>query len=202
MSTEEEYYINLYVGCKSIRDPYVRYLGGEMDNLRVLWNDNNTINMLNYWVKHKEIDLYIEHEIDTAIFGYDDLMLVVATVEGASDGNECVEVAGSKGGKGVEVAGNKDGEGGEGLGEKGVEVVGIKCGNGGEVEGGEGLNGKSVEIAGDKGLEEGDGGLNSSIEKVGEEGVEDESDSDSKDENVYLMKVMYFSDGDDDEELQ
>ncbi|PPS15655.1 hypothetical protein GOBAR_AA04924 [Gossypium barbadense] len=119
MSTEEEYYINLYVGCKSVRDPYVRYLGGEM-------------------VKLKE-------DLDTTMY------FELSTVEGAGDGNECVEVAGSKGDKGVEVAGNKDGEGGEGLGEKGVEVVGIKCGNGGEVEGGEGLNGKSAEIAGDKG---------------------------------------------------
>ncbi|MBA0568777.1 hypothetical protein Golob_006247 [Gossypium lobatum] len=29
MSIEEEYYINLHVEGKFVRDPYVRYLGGE-----------------------------------------------------------------------------------------------------------------------------------------------------------------------------
>ncbi|MBA0556293.1 hypothetical protein Golob_026406, partial [Gossypium lobatum] len=110
-------------------------------------------------VKHKEIDLYVEHEIDTAIFANDDLMLTVATVEG-------------------------------------VEVVGSQCGEGGEVEGVDGLD-ASIE-----GLKESDEGLNSSVEEDGEEGVEDESDSDLENKNVYLMKVVYFSDGDDDEELQ
>ncbi|KAH1055650.1 hypothetical protein J1N35_033715 [Gossypium stocksii] len=169
MSTKEEYYKNLYVGGKFVCDPYVRYFGGEMQ----LWK--------------------------------------------AGDGNKGVEVAGSKGGEGVEglngdgveVAGNKGGEG--------VEIVSNKCGNGGEVEGGEGLNGEGAEIAGNKGeegvkvvgsqygegveglngldaciegSEEGNGGLNSSVENASEEGVEDESDSDSKDENVYLIKVI------------
>ncbi|MBA0765610.1 hypothetical protein Gotri_014772, partial [Gossypium trilobum] len=43
---------------------------------------------------------------------------------------------------------------------------------------------------------------NSSVEEDGEEGVEDESDSDLENKNVYLMNVVYVSDGDDDEELQ
>ncbi|MBA0845189.1 hypothetical protein Goarm_022370 [Gossypium armourianum] len=165
-----------------------------MGILRVVWNNSSTINMLNYWVKHKEIDLYVEHEIDTAIFANDDLMLTVATVEG-------VEVVGSKGGEGVEglngegveVAGS---ESGESLGGEGVGVGCSQGGEGGEVEGVDGLN-ASIE-----GLKESDEGLNSSVEEDGEEGVEDESDSDLENKNVYLMKVVYFLDGDDDEELQ
>ncbi|MBA0556291.1 hypothetical protein Golob_026406 [Gossypium lobatum] len=144
------------VRLKEDPDTISRTLRG---NLRVVWNNSSTINMLNYCVKHKEIDLYVEHEIDTAIFANDDLMLTVATVEG-------------------------------------VEVVGSQCGEGGEVEGVDGLD-ASIE-----GLKESDEGLNSSVEEDGEEGVEDESDSDLENKNVYLMKVVYFSDGDDDEELQ
>ncbi|MBA0682255.1 hypothetical protein Goari_023987 [Gossypium aridum] len=160
-------------------------------NLRVVWNNSCTINMLNCYVKHKEIDLYVEHEIDTAIFAIDDLMLTVAIVEG-------VEVVSSKGGEGVkglngegvEVASS---ESGESLGGEGVEVVGSQ---GGEVEGVDGLD-ASIE-----GLKESDEDLNSSVEEDGEEGVKDESDSDLENKNVYLIKMVYFSDGDDEEELQ
>ncbi|MBA0755877.1 hypothetical protein Gogos_019921 [Gossypium gossypioides] len=34
MSVEEEYYINLHVEGKFVRDPHVRYLGGEMVMLK------------------------------------------------------------------------------------------------------------------------------------------------------------------------
>ncbi|PPE02897.1 hypothetical protein GOBAR_DD00057 [Gossypium barbadense] len=83
---------------------------------------------------------------------------------------------------------------GGGDGNKGDEVVGSKSdeGEGGEVErdeGGEEGVGVAVSECG-----ESDGG--------GEEGVRDESDSDSKDENAYLIKVMYLPDGDDEDELQ
>ncbi|PPS04245.1 hypothetical protein GOBAR_AA16414 [Gossypium barbadense] len=156
---EEEYYINLHVGGKFIRDPHVRYLGGEMvrlkedpdvistlqDNLRVVWNDSNITDMINYWVKLKEIDLYLEHEIDTFVFVYDESMLVVA----------CLQFGGN---------GNEGGEGGK-----------VVCSKGGKGEG------EGGEIAGSK-VGESDGG--------GEEGDMDESDSDSKDENTYLMKEL------------
>ncbi|MBA0608848.1 hypothetical protein Godav_021019, partial [Gossypium davidsonii] len=72
--------------------------------------------------------------------------------------------------------GNEGGEGGK--------VVGNKCGEG---------EGESGEVVGSKGGES-DGG--------GEERDRDESDSVSEDENTYLMKVMYLSDGDNDDELQ
>ncbi|MFQ6649789.1 hypothetical protein Gotur_023617 [Gossypium turneri] len=148
MSIEEEYYINLCVGGKFICDPHVRYLGGEMvrfkeeldtisyfelckivkygtlqDNLRVVWNDSSIIDMINYWVKLKEIDLYVEHEIDTVVFVDDESMLVVACLQFGGDGNE--------GGKGGKVVGSNCGEG-EGEGEGG-EVAGSK---GGESDGG------------------------------------------------------------------
>ncbi|KAG8496857.1 hypothetical protein CXB51_008022 [Gossypium anomalum] len=199
MSVEEEYYINLHVGGKFIRDPHLRYLGGEMvrlkedpdtisyfelckivkdglgfntvqlfyflvpgcrtlqDGFRVVGNDNNIIDMINSWVKLKEIDLYVEHEIGTAVFVDDESMLVVACLQFGGNGNE--------GGEGGEVVGSK---GGESKGEGG-KVVGSK---GGESDAGS------------------------------EEGDRDENDSDSKDENTYLMKVIYLSDGDDDKELQ
>ncbi|MFQ6646571.1 hypothetical protein Gotur_019677 [Gossypium turneri] len=171
MSNEEEYYINLYVGGKFVCDPHVRYSGGDMvrtlqDNLKVVWNDSCNINMLNYWVKHNEIDLYVEHEI--AIFADDDIMLAVETVESAGYGNEGVEVAGSKGGEG--------GEGVEGLGGEDVEVVGNRSGEGGE--GGEGVEGfgeEGIEVTGSQyGLENGDEGLNSIVEEAGDEGLKDE----------------------------
>ncbi|MBA0707488.1 hypothetical protein Golax_019528 [Gossypium laxum] len=219
MSTEEEYYINLYVRGIFVRDPHVRYSGGEtvrlkedpytisyfelckivknglsfntmqliyfhvlgnrtlQYNLRAVWNDSSTIDMLNNWVKHKKINMYVEHEIDTVIFADDDLMLAVATVEGASDGNEVVDVAGSKGGErvvslngdNVEVTSSESGEGGErlGLNRKGDEVAGSKGGEGDEVKGGEdgkgaeGLNrdgAKGTEVAGSKGGERVEGG--------------------------------------------
>ncbi|PPE02099.1 hypothetical protein GOBAR_DD00872 [Gossypium barbadense] len=203
MFSEEEYYKNLYFWGKFACDPHVRYSGGEhvrlkedpdtisyfdfrtlQDNLRVVWNDSTTIDMLNYCVKQKEINLYVKHEIDTVIFADDDLLLVVVIVEGFCGGNKCVE---GLNGEGVKVVGSK---GDEGLNKEGVEVCG-KGGEGGEVEGVEGLNGEG-----------GDRGLNSSVEEFDEKGVEDESDSDLEDANVYVIKVMYFSDGDGDEELQ
>ncbi|PPR93526.1 hypothetical protein GOBAR_AA27152 [Gossypium barbadense] len=244
MPIEEEYYMNLYVVGKFVHDPHVKCSGGEMmrlkedpdtisyfelckivkqkvrDNLRAVWNDSSTINMLNYYVKHNEINLYVEHEIDTTIFSDDDLILLVATVAGTGDGNESVEVAGNKGGKGVEglngkgvkggeggevkggkggkgveglnregvdVDGSKGGEGVEGLGGEGVDIIGNEGGKGGE--GGEGVEGLDCLDVSIERLEESDGGLNSGVEEAGEEGVEDESDSDSKYENVYLINV-------------
>ncbi|MBA0716108.1 hypothetical protein Golax_014972 [Gossypium laxum] len=74
-----------------------------------------------------------------------------------------------------------------GNGNKGDEVVGSKSG-----EGDGGGKGDDVDVS--KGREGDEGG---------EEWVRDESDSDSKDENAYLIKVMYLPEGDDDDdELQ
>nr|KJB18964.1 hypothetical protein B456_003G077800 [Gossypium raimondii] len=245
MSTEKEYYINLYVGGKFVSDPHVRYSGGEtvrlkedpdtisyfelckivknglsfntmqliyfyvpgnrtlQYNLRAVWNDSSTIDMLNNWVKHKKINIYVEHEIDTVIFANDDLMLAVGTVEGASDGNEGVEVAGSKGGErvvslngdSVEVAGGEGGEGGtevaaskggervEGLSGNFVEVSNSLCGDGGE-------GGKGIEVAGNQSSEGGEGsvgvkgldGLDASVEwlEEGDGGLNSNVDEDGK----------------------
>ncbi|KAK5803090.1 hypothetical protein PVK06_030731 [Gossypium arboreum] len=147
MFVEEEYYINLYVG--------------------------STIDMLNYWVKHKEIDLYVEHEIDTTFFVADNLLLTATSIEGSGDGNQ-------------------GGEGGEGLNGEGVEVVGSKSGEVEIDEGGEGvegLNREGVDVDGSKDGEDA-GGLNSGVEEANEERFEDESDSDLQKENVYLMKIQ------------
>ncbi|KAH1082670.1 hypothetical protein J1N35_022431 [Gossypium stocksii] len=106
MSVEEEYYINLHVEGKFVHDPHARYLGGEMDNLRVVWNDSTIINSINYWVKLKEINLYIEHEIDTVVFVDDESMLTVRCLQFGGDSNEGGEVVDSKCSEG-------EGEGGE-----------------------------------------------------------------------------------------
>ncbi|MBA0770263.1 hypothetical protein Gotri_018921 [Gossypium trilobum] len=108
-------------------------------------------------------------------------MLVVACLQFDGDGNESGEGGEVISNKGGEVAGSKGGEGVEGQG----------VGEGGEVA--EGLGGEGDDVVVSEGGES-DGG--------GKKGVRDESDSDSEDENAYLMKVMYLPDGDDDEELQ
>ncbi|MBA0839463.1 hypothetical protein Goarm_005183 [Gossypium armourianum] len=123
MFSEEEYYKNLYFWGKFARDPHVRYSGGELDNLRVVWNDSTTIDMLNYCVKQKDIDLYVKHEIDTVIFADDDLLLAVVTVEGFCGGNKCVEGVEGSNGEGVKFVGSK---GDEGLNEEGLRLLAIK----------------------------------------------------------------------------
>ncbi|PPR86493.1 hypothetical protein GOBAR_AA34199 [Gossypium barbadense] len=140
MFIEEEYCINLHVGGKIVRDPSVsRTL---QDNLRVVWNDTSTIDMINYWVKHKEIDLYVEHEINIVVFVNDESMLAVACLQFGGDGNE--------GGEGGEVVGSKcsRGEGGEVEGEGG-ELLSV--GEGSEVA--EGLSGKGDDVAVNEGGE-------------------------------------------------
>ncbi|XP_017629040.1 uncharacterized protein LOC108472024 [Gossypium arboreum] len=78
--------------------------------------------------------MYVNHEIDIVIFADNDLILVVATVEGAGDGNEGGDIAGSKGGErvaglnedSIKVTSSECGEGGEGLGGEGVELLEVK----------------------------------------------------------------------------
>ncbi|KAK5836555.1 hypothetical protein PVK06_012347 [Gossypium arboreum] len=40
---------------------------GLQNNLRVIYDDTSTIAMLDFWVKFKEINLYVEHEVDNPI---------------------------------------------------------------------------------------------------------------------------------------
>ncbi|MBA0618602.1 hypothetical protein Godav_027922 [Gossypium davidsonii] len=128
-------------------------------------------------------------------------MLAVACLQFGGDGNKGDEVVGSKSdeGEGGEVAGKKVGEGVEGQGVK----------EGGEIVEGLGEEGDDVDVSkggeSDEGGEEGVGVVINECGESdggGEEGVRDESGSDSKDENAYLIKVMYLPDGDDDEEFQ
>ncbi|KAK5835649.1 hypothetical protein PVK06_011343 [Gossypium arboreum] len=173
MSIEEEYYINLHVGGKFVRDPHVRYLGGEMVKLT---GDLDTISYFELWKIVK-----IGYEIDTAIFVDDELMLAIACLQFGGNGNEDGEggeVIGSKYGK-SEGEGGGEGEGGEvaeNKGGKGVKGQGIE--KGGEVV--EGLGRESDDVAVSEGHES-DGG--------GEEGVRDKSGSNSEDQNAYLMKA-------------
>ncbi|PPR87995.1 hypothetical protein GOBAR_AA32695 [Gossypium barbadense] len=97
-----------------------------------------------------------------------------------------VRLLGNKGDEGVEGQGVKEGgEVAEGLGGEGDDVDVHK---GGESDGGdeEGVD-IAVSVCGGS-----DGG--------GKERVRDESDTDSKDKNAYLIKVMYLLDGDDDDD--
>ncbi|KAL1094650.1 hypothetical protein V6Z11_D06G106900 [Gossypium hirsutum] len=40
---------------------------GLQNNLRVIYDDTSTIAMLDFWVKFKEIELYVEHKVDNPI---------------------------------------------------------------------------------------------------------------------------------------
>ncbi|PPD78404.1 hypothetical protein GOBAR_DD24676 [Gossypium barbadense] len=126
MSWDEENYLIFHVGGHFIKDPYGRYVGGEVirlkedldtisyfelcnivkiklgfhtvmlvyfhepgtvglqNNLRVISDDIFTINILDFWVKFKEIHLYVEHEVDNLIIVDDILLLTVgeSDVEG------------------------------------------------------------------------------------------------------------------------
>ncbi|MBA0832559.1 hypothetical protein Goarm_016944, partial [Gossypium armourianum] len=92
--------------------------------------------------------------------------------------------------------GEGEGEGGEVAGSKGGEgVEGQGVGEGGEVA--EGLSGEGDDVAVREGGESdggGEEGVNATVSEGGEsdgggkKGVRDESDSDSEDENAYLMK--------------
>ncbi|MBA0622972.1 hypothetical protein Godav_008470 [Gossypium davidsonii] len=87
MSLNDEYYIILHVGKHFVKDPYVRYV--------------------DFWVKFKEIELYVEHEIDNSII-IDEIFLLTI-------GKGNVE--------GVEVDGEGDDEGVESDGEGDLEKV-------------------------------------------------------------------------------
>ncbi|MBA0613065.1 hypothetical protein Godav_013575 [Gossypium davidsonii] len=83
MSLDEEYYIILHVGGHFVKDLYVRYV--------------------DFWVKFKEIDLYVEHEVDNPIIV--DEMFLLTTEEGDVEG---VEVDGEGDDEGVESDGESD----------------------------------------------------------------------------------------------
>ncbi|KAK8694127.1 hypothetical protein V6N13_071684 [Hibiscus sabdariffa] len=190
-----EYYLNLHVGGKFVRDPHLRYVNGTKvrikedpdtisyfelckivqedlsfnvvqiiyfyvsnskslyDGLRVVWDDNNTIDMIYYWYKNFEIDLFVEHKTYT-----------LETIEhGHFLLNEGVS-------KGIEGAGQSIIEGAtQGVGQTAVEGF-------------------------DKGIEE----VDHEIVEEGNEGDGEGNDGD----DVYFVKVRYLSDCDDDDELQ
>ncbi|MBA0611056.1 hypothetical protein Godav_011770 [Gossypium davidsonii] len=104
---EDPYTISYFKFCKIVKDGlgfnilqliYFHVLGSKtlQENLRVVWNDSSITYMINYWVKHKEIDLCVEHEIDTVVFVDDESMLAVACLQFGGDGNERGEVVGIK----------------------------------------------------------------------------------------------------------
>ncbi|TYI39425.1 hypothetical protein ES332_A02G097600v1 [Gossypium tomentosum] len=172
MSSDDEYYIILYVGGHFVKDPYVRYIGGEVirlkedqdtisyfelckivkiglgfntvmliyfhepgtvglqNNLRVIYDDTSTIFMLDFWVKFKEIELYVEHEVDNPII-VDEIFLLTTgegDVEGVKvDGEGDLEkVKSSEEGDVGEVQAD-----GEGVSATGIEVdenIGMESG--------------------------------------------------------------------------
>ncbi|MBA0567330.1 hypothetical protein Golob_012073, partial [Gossypium lobatum] len=112
ISSNEEYYIILHVGRHFVKDPYVIYVGGEV-------------------IRFKEIDLYVEHEVENPIILGEIFLLTIE--EGDVEG---VEVDGEGDDERVETDGDGDLEkvesGGEGnVGEvqaygKGVFATGIE----------------------------------------------------------------------------
>ncbi|KAK5840101.1 hypothetical protein PVK06_008975 [Gossypium arboreum] len=97
--------------------------------------------MLDFWVKFKEIDLYVEHEVDNPIIV--DKMFLLTTGEGDVDG---VEVDGEGDDEGVESDGESDLERVESIEEgdikgvqadrEGVSATGIEVDEYGGVESG------------------------------------------------------------------
>ncbi|KAH1097790.1 hypothetical protein J1N35_014711 [Gossypium stocksii] len=53
---------------------------GLQNNLRVIYDDTSTIAMFYFWVKFKDIDLYVEHEVDNPIIV--DRIFLLTTREG------------------------------------------------------------------------------------------------------------------------
>ncbi|MBA0870189.1 hypothetical protein Goshw_008945, partial [Gossypium schwendimanii] len=135
-----------------IKDPYVRYVSGEVirlkedpdtisyfqlckvvkiglgfntvmliyfhesgtvrlqNNLRVIYDDTSTIAMLDFWVKFKEIELYVKHEVDNPIIVDENFLLT--TREGDVER--------------VKVDGKGDDEGEVQADGEGVSATGIK----------------------------------------------------------------------------
>ncbi|MBA0828206.1 hypothetical protein Goarm_012912, partial [Gossypium armourianum] len=87
------------------------------NNLRVIYDDTSTIAMLDFWVKFKEIDLYVEHEVDNPIIV--DEMFLLTTWEGDVEG---VEVDGEGDDEGVESDGESDLERVKSVGESDFRV--------------------------------------------------------------------------------
>ncbi|MBA0550823.1 hypothetical protein Golob_021737 [Gossypium lobatum] len=50
---------------------------GLQNNLRVIYDDTSTIATLDFWIKFKKIDLYVEHEVDNSII-VDTIFLLTA----------------------------------------------------------------------------------------------------------------------------
>ncbi|TYH83794.1 hypothetical protein ES332_D02G155800v1 [Gossypium tomentosum] len=100
------------------------------NNLSVIYDDTSTVAMLDFWVKFKQIDLYVEHEVDNLIIVDENFLLT--TGEGDVQG---VEVDGEGDDEGVESGGEGDvGEvqaDGEGVSATGIEVdkdIGMESG--------------------------------------------------------------------------
>ncbi|MBA0672296.1 hypothetical protein Goklo_029754 [Gossypium klotzschianum] len=72
------------------------------NNLRVIYDDTSIVAMLDFWVKFKQIDLYVEHEVDNLIIVDENFLL---TRKGDVQG---VEVNGEGDDEGVEYDGKSD----------------------------------------------------------------------------------------------
>ncbi|KAL4339562.1 hypothetical protein GQ457_08G016030 [Hibiscus cannabinus] len=213
----KKYYMNLHVGGRFVRDPYLRYVDETelkieedhdtisyfelcrmiqedfsfntvqiiyfyvpnskslYDGLRVVCNDNNTINMINYWYKYSEIELYVEHKIHNLEIIEDGALLL----------NE----------KGVKGAGQEA----ESVGQ--VEIEGVMQGIDQWTKG---ASQRTIEGV-IQGIDQGDaGGSDKGIKRTGHK-VDDKGSEGYKRDDVddlYFVKVKYLSDGNDDEELQ
>ncbi|MBA0868952.1 hypothetical protein Goshw_020982 [Gossypium schwendimanii] len=110
-------------------------------NLTVIYDDTSTIAMLDVWVKFKEIELYVEHEVDNPIIADKNFLLTT----GEGDVEE------------VEVDREGDDEGVESDGEGDLEKV--ESGGEGEVgevqADGEGVSTTGIEVDEDIGMESG-----------------------------------------------
>ena len=150
------------------------------DGLRLIWNDYTTLEILNIWYKNKAIDLYVEHEVDIPMFVEKPILLSRPPTNVFDSENEVCE--GVNEGVGFLKKDNKD-EGSD-VGNE-VQTDDVSVDHHGIDDIGEGIT-RANDAATD------DVVVN---DAVGDDvAVKD-------DENVYLVKVRYLSNGEGDEEL-
>ncbi|KAE8664939.1 hypothetical protein F3Y22_tig00112738pilonHSYRG01150 [Hibiscus syriacus] len=185
MNEEKEYYMNLHVGGKFVRDPYVRYVG----------------------------DIYVEHEVDTP-FIVDDILQITAAERAAKGANEGATEGAAEGVAGctaervvervtenvVDAAGLDD------IGDV-AEHEGLDCDRGGVDDSASWDGGvQDVVAEGESGIDaNGGGGGGEGVEEfenTNEDDEESDSESDSEEQSADSMDVPYLSDDEGDNELK
>ncbi|XVF84850.1 hypothetical protein PTKIN_Ptkin17bG0072500 [Pterospermum kingtungense] len=165
------------------------------EGLRLIWNDANTLDFLKIWIEFKEVDIYVFHKVDEPVLVEEPLILSgppidsSQPVESSSAFNDTVGGTKAVGGfnDGNKVAGSEP----EHVFEAKVKTKQKQVFKSDSVVESEAETEPVVETKVEiKPL------LETEAEEVGDKEIEEEEDDD-----VYLFKVRYLSDSEDDLEL-